>query len=341
MIGMLAISFFHNSEARAAECAAGMQKYEGQCLSDKMVGYLKCLDHSGNARVRITKRDDRTNKRGYEIEVGGGTDDSANGKLIGQAHVSANLHSKLVAPDENTAIQRIDETLSPDASSNCLLAADIPPKIPGRHQLRRKVAETPRKAEAEPLPPMLPPQPIFEPAPLALSAAEAEFRKRNPAAKKERLEQRALQVASEAARVANVNENKSDWTVSRRIFASRLDRLAVPAVMKYPDDMGWAAVIVQVGMTATNGNVPSYRTLFAIGLAESGEALVGICYGGNNWHELYRGTDLTDIASGRVAPTARLELDRLTPIYIQNVVDRPESPLTSAPPPGSQISPIH
>jgi outer membrane protein OmpA-like peptidoglycan-associated protein len=91
-----------------------MQLFEGVCLSDRMVAYLKCLDRSGNARLRVVQDEKTAKPSNLTVEVAG----AAGGKILkGSGRVMVDRRS------DEQSIRRLDQAISPHALTACLRAS--------------------------------------------------------------------------------------------------------------------------------------------------------------------------------------------------------------------------
>ena len=94
---------------------AGFQAYEGSCLPDRLVAYLKCIEKTGGNRLKVTR--DESSKNASDLTVG--VEGEGKGLVIKGAG-KVNVGRKKV--DE--AIKKVDEVYG-DRSAECLLAAGL------------------------------------------------------------------------------------------------------------------------------------------------------------------------------------------------------------------------
>lgn len=155
-IATVAVVLAVTQDARAAEGAGKrenpcegrpkrFQAYEGVCLPDRLVGYIKCVIALGGNQLRVTKDESNGSDSHVRVDVAG----AAKGVLIsGSGRVS--VDRKRVDAD----IKKLDITYGDKATTSCLLAAGIrsPP---------------PRKRGSPPVPPQSPTNESNSPAPSA------------------------------------------------------------------------------------------------------------------------------------------------------------------------------
>jgi hypothetical protein len=92
------------------------QAFEGVCLPDRLVGYLKCVEKTGGNRITVTKVD--TSKSDSDIAIG--VEGKGSG-LVVEGAAMANLAWK----NMDRTIRRLDERYGDSATKTCLRAPGV------------------------------------------------------------------------------------------------------------------------------------------------------------------------------------------------------------------------
>lgn len=92
------------------------QVYEGTCLPDRLVGYLKCVEKTGGNRLKVSK--DESSKSSSDVRIGA---EGAGQGVIVKGSGKAQVTRKKV--DET--IKKLDETYGDRATETCLVAAGL------------------------------------------------------------------------------------------------------------------------------------------------------------------------------------------------------------------------
>lgn len=125
LICVMALVMTSSAGARAAENAANpcagrpatYQPFEGTCLPDRLVAYLKCMEKTGGGRISVNKEE--TSKNGTDLVVS--AEGQGSGVII-KGSGKAGLSRKKV--DES--IRKLAEVYG-DHTGPCLIAAGLKP----------------------------------------------------------------------------------------------------------------------------------------------------------------------------------------------------------------------
>jgi hypothetical protein len=99
-----------------ARCPADMQMFEGVCLSNRMIAYLKCLEKIGGGKLHVTKDEETSKPSSVTVELQG-----EGGTVLAKGSGKVKIDTR----NDQKSIRKLDETLSPDAVTGCIQLAGI------------------------------------------------------------------------------------------------------------------------------------------------------------------------------------------------------------------------
>jgi hypothetical protein len=93
-----------------------MQMFEGVCLSNRMIAYLKCLEKIDGGKLHITKDEETSKPSSVTVELQG-----EGGTVLAKGSGKVKIDTR----NDQKSIRKLDETLSPDAVTGCIQLAGI------------------------------------------------------------------------------------------------------------------------------------------------------------------------------------------------------------------------